>query len=69
VRLTCGSYRHRDKSIGEVLFPDFEPAGWVNRGEFDEALRILGIELDHQVEHVEDSALPKPDEFGDSIGF
>jgi hypothetical protein len=74
VKLICGSFiPGKDKSIGEVLYPDFEPAGWVSRSEFDEALKVLGVELDQQVEHVEETAsLPKPnnkDEFDDMLPF
>jgi hypothetical protein len=85
IKLTRGSFAHKDKTIGDVLYPDFEPAGWVNRAEFDEALQTLGIEFDQQTERVEGTtakqvertetpaALPKPrqqeDEFQDSITF
>jgi hypothetical protein len=70
VKLVRGSYPHKDKTIGEVLYPDFEPAGWVNRAEFDQALQLLGIEFDQiecakdttmkQVKQAEKPALPKP---------
>ena len=58
----------KDPSIGKVLFPDFLPAGWVDRTEFVEALEAVGLWIDmpdHQME-----ALPKPsDELNDTLPF
>ena len=58
----------KDPSIGKVLFPDFMPAGWVNRTEFVEALEVVGLWIDmpdHQT-----VSLPKPsDEMNDELPF
>jgi hypothetical protein len=66
VKLKKGFWVHQDKAIGKVFFPDFEPAGWVERNEFVEALEMLGV----GIEAPQAKALPKPkDELNDSIDF
>lgn len=57
---------HSDRAIGKVFYPDFEPAGYIDRAEFCEALEAVGVDVNQP----EQKALPKPaDEFGDSIPF
>jgi hypothetical protein len=56
VKLKVDSFMHKDRSIGKVRFPDFEPAGYVDRAEFCEALEALGV----AVNQPEPKALPKP---------
>jgi hypothetical protein len=68
VRLASNSYQHSDRTIGRVHVPDFQPAGYVDRAEFLEALEAVGV----AVEASDTAALPPPDkhaEFNDSIEF
>jgi hypothetical protein len=65
VKLKVDHYQHSDKSIGKVFYPEFEPAGYVNRAEFVEALEVIGAAVD-----TADAALPAPkDEFNDVIPY
>jgi hypothetical protein len=67
VKLKKDFWVHQDRSIGKIFFPDFEPAGWVPRGELAEALQMLGVDTGAEPQ----KALPSPkDEFNDSLdGF
>lgn len=51
-----------------MLYPDFVPAGWVDRTEFVEALEAVGLSID-MPDH-QGAALPKPtDEMNDELPF
>ena len=66
VKLQTSSFKHSDKQIGKVFFPDFEPAGYVERTEFVEALEAVGVAVNSPAI----AALPKPkDEFSDEVPF
>jgi hypothetical protein len=66
IRLRVDFFMHSDRAIGKVFYPDFEPAGYVDKAEFCEALEAVGV----AVSQSEVKALPKPaDEFGDAIPF
>jgi hypothetical protein len=66
IRLKVSFFMHSDRAIGKVFFPDFEPAGYVDKGEFCEALEAVGVDVNRQ----EQAALPKPaDEMDDTIPF
>lgn len=66
IRLKVAFFMHPDRAIGKVFYPEFEPAGYVDRAEFCEALEAIGIDVNKP----EQKALPKPaDEFGDEIPF
>jgi hypothetical protein len=57
---------HSDRTIGKVFYPEFEPAGYVDKAEFCEALEAIGIDVNRP----EQKALPKPaDEMDDEIPF
>ena len=45
VSLKKSFFVHSDKWIGKIFFPDFEPAGWVDRAEFVEAMEIIGVNV------------------------
>ena len=65
VKLKADFFMHSDRAIGKVFFPDFEPAGYVNRAEFLEALEAVGVLVETPV-----AALPSPkDEMNDSLEF
>jgi hypothetical protein len=55
VKLRKSFWLHPEKSIGRVYFPDFEPAGYVDRSDFCTALAALGVSVDTQP-----AALPAP---------
>jgi hypothetical protein len=66
IRLKVAFFMHSDRAIGKVFYPEFEPAGYVDRAEFCEALEAIGID----VNRTEQKALPKPvDEMNDVIPF
>src|SRR5262249_19691711 len=46
VKLRAGFFMHSDKQIGKIFYPDFEPAGYVERTEFVEALEAVGVAVD-----------------------
>jgi hypothetical protein len=48
IKLAVGSYQHRDKSLGRIKFPIFEPAGWAAKAPL---LKLL-----------EGAAAPEPEE-------
>ena len=65
VKLRVAHFIHGDRAIGKVFYPDFEPAGYVDKAEFCEALEAVGVDLHRSTE-----ALPKPaDEMKDEIPF
>jgi hypothetical protein len=67
VRLKKAFWVHSDKAIGKVFYADFEPAGWVERKEFTEALEMLGVTT---APAAQPKALPdKHAEFNDSLEF
>jgi hypothetical protein len=57
VKLQASFFKHSDKSIGKVFYPDFEPAGYVERTEFVEALEAMGVTAANAPEQ---AALPAP---------
>jgi hypothetical protein len=66
VKLKVAFFMHSDRAIGKVFYPDFEPAGYVDRSEFCEALEAVGVDVNRP----EQKALPKPaDEMNDSVDF
>jgi hypothetical protein len=66
VKLKVAFFMHSDRAIGKVFYPDFEPAGYVDRSEFCEALEAVGVDVNQP----EQKALPKPaEEFKDEIPF
>jgi hypothetical protein len=66
IKLKKSFWVHSDKAIGKVFYPDFEPAGWVDRAEFIEALEVVGV----IVETVAPKELLAPkDEVNDAIPF
>ena len=67
VKLKVDYYQHSDKSIGKVFYPEFEPAGYVNKTEFVEALEVIGAAV---IAPTASAALPAPkDEFNDHIPY
>src|SRR5262249_2293813 len=46
VKLQASFFKHSDKQIGKIFYPDFEPAGYVERTEFVEALEAVGVVVD-----------------------
>ena len=59
VKLKKSFWVHNDKAIGKVFYADFEPAGWLDRKEFVEALEMLGVAIDgarRQAKALPDSA-------------
>lgn len=67
VKLKKSFWVHNDKAIGKVFYADFEPAGWVDRKEFAEALEMLGVAT---AAPQQAKALPdKRAEFIDSVDF
>jgi hypothetical protein len=69
VKLRVAFFMHSDKAIGKVFYPDFEPAGYVDKAEFCEALEAVGFDVNH-VDVNRPEALPKPgDEIDDEMPF
>jgi hypothetical protein len=69
VKLTKAHFIPRkDPTIGKVLYPDFVPAGYVDRKEFVEALEAVGVPIDMPDHGI--AALPKPsDVMDDEVPF
>jgi hypothetical protein len=70
VKLRVAFFMHSDRAIGKVFYPDFEPAGYVDKAEFCEALEAVGVDVNQS----EQKTLPKPaeelkDAMDDSIPF
>ena len=66
VKLGVDYLIHTDKAIGKVFIPYFEPAGYVDKAEFCEALEAVGVTVDVPAA----ATLPKPkDEINDAIPF
>jgi hypothetical protein len=44
VELDCGSYQHRDRSIGRVKFPVFKVVAWVNKADTQDTVPATPVE-------------------------
>jgi hypothetical protein len=66
VKLKKVFWVHKDRAIGKIFFPEFEPAGYVERADFVAALELLGVGTTEP----EQKALPdKRAEFNDGVNF
>jgi hypothetical protein len=63
IKINTDSYQHKDRDLGRIKFPVFEPAGYLPKGDFLAALAEAG----HTAAEAAPVAADPADEFNDAI--